>query len=56
MLDLTTGTDHSNINIDEIEFTLGGNFVYVAIDNFTFDANFFEEWHSFIMKRRDSFF
>jgi hypothetical protein len=38
VLDLTTGTDHSNINIDEIEFTLGGNFVYVAIDNFTFDA------------------
>ena len=30
------GVNNSNINIDEIEFHLQGNFNYMAIDNFTF--------------------
>jgi hypothetical protein len=36
-VDFTTegGIDNSNINIDEIEFQLQGNFNYIGIDNFT---------------------
>lgn len=32
------GVNNSNINIDEIEFHLQGNFNYVSIDNFTWTA------------------
>ncbi len=32
------GVNNSNINIDEIEFHLQGNFDYMAIDNFTWTA------------------
>lgn len=32
------GVNNSNINIDEIEFQLQGNFDYMAIDNFTWTA------------------
>ncbi|MEO8109235.1 MAG: T9SS type A sorting domain-containing protein [Ginsengibacter sp.] len=33
-----SGVNNSNINIDEVEFQLQGNFNYVAIDNFTWTA------------------
>jgi len=34
-LDFSSGTDYSNTGIDELEIVLGGAFIYVAIDNFT---------------------
>jgi gliding motility-associated-like protein len=38
LVDFSSGTDNSNTLIDELEITLGGSFVYLAIDNFAFTA------------------
>ncbi len=38
-IDFASGTDNSNTSIDELEITLGGAFVYFALDNFQFAAS-----------------
>jgi len=38
LVDFSVGTDNSNTLIDELEITLGGDFQYLAIDNFAFTA------------------
>jgi hypothetical protein len=38
-IDFASGIDNSNTSIDELEITLGGAFIYFALDNFQFAAS-----------------